>query len=61
MNTGGNFNEAFKVTTLAVDRQTGELVPAYRSGLHGSGGGEIIGGADKEGVNPTRARDGVWR
>ena len=61
MNTGGDFNEAFKVTTLAVHRQSGELVPAYRSGPNGSGGGEIIGGADKEGTNPTRARGGVWR
>lgn len=61
MNTGGNFNEAFAVNTLAVDRQTGELIPAFQSGPNGSGGGEIIGGADKDGVNPTRARDGVWR
>ena len=32
MNTGGNFNEAFAVNTIAVDRQTGELIPAYQSG-----------------------------
>lgn len=35
MNPGGDFNEAFMVTTLAVDRQTGELVPAFRHGPSG--------------------------
>jgi hypothetical protein len=61
MNEGGDFNEAFAVFTLAVDQRTGKLAPAYQSGVHGSGGGQIIGGADKEGVNPRRAREGVWR
>ena len=27
---GGNFNSAFQVTTLAVDRMSGALVPAFR-------------------------------
>ncbi len=35
MNPGGDFNEAFMVTTLAVDRETGELVPAFRHGPSG--------------------------
>ncbi len=30
MNPGGDFNEAFQVTVLAVDAVTGELVPAFR-------------------------------
>ncbi len=30
MNPGGDFNAAFQVTTLAVDRDSGELVPAFR-------------------------------
>jgi len=30
MNPGGNFNEAFKATTLVVDPETGELVPQFR-------------------------------
>ena len=30
MNPGGNFNEAFKATTLVVDPDTGELVPQFR-------------------------------
>jgi hypothetical protein len=29
MNPGGNFNEAFKATTLVVDPDTGELVPQF--------------------------------
>jgi hypothetical protein len=37
MNPGGNFNEAFKVTTLVVDAETGDLVAQFRdedSGYH---------------------------
>jgi hypothetical protein len=30
MNPGGNFNEAFKATTLVVDPDSGELVPQFR-------------------------------
>ncbi len=30
MNPGGNFNEAFQVNTLAVDAETGRLVPQFR-------------------------------
>ena len=32
MNPGGDFNEAFMVTTLAVDRETGQLVSTFRAG-----------------------------
>lgn len=41
MNPGGNFNEAFQVNVLVVDRRTGELVPQFRhgpSGVHRAGG-----------------------
>lgn len=41
MNPPGDFNEAFQVNTLVVDRGTGELVPQFRhapSGLRGAGG-----------------------
>ena len=30
MNPGGNFNEAFKATTLVIDPDSGELVPQFR-------------------------------
>ncbi len=30
MNPGGDFNAAFQVNTLAVDKGSGELVPAFR-------------------------------
>jgi hypothetical protein len=30
MNPGGDFNEAFQVTVLAVDAATGKMVPAFR-------------------------------
>ncbi|MPY70331.1 MAG: hypothetical protein GEU92_09600 [Alphaproteobacteria bacterium] len=42
MNPGGDFNEAFQVNRLAVDAETGDLIPAFRdraSGYDGSGGG----------------------
>ena len=39
MNPGGDFDEAFRITTLAVDVKTGKLVSGYRhrsSGLRGN-------------------------
>ncbi|RMD64667.1 MAG: hypothetical protein D6826_01915 [Alphaproteobacteria bacterium] len=33
---GGDSNAAFMVTTLAVDRETGRLIPAFRHGPHGA-------------------------
>ena len=30
MNPGGNFNEAFQVNTLVIDRQTGRLISQFR-------------------------------
>ncbi len=35
MNRGGDFNTAFQVNTLAVDQETGKLVPAFRHGPSG--------------------------
>ena len=35
MKPGRDSNDAFQVTTLAVDQATGALVPAYRHGVHG--------------------------
>ena len=35
MNRGGDFNTAFQVNTLAVDQETGRLVPAFRHGPSG--------------------------
>ena len=36
MNPGGDFNEAFMVTTLIVDRRSGKLVPQVREGTQGA-------------------------
>ncbi len=36
MNPGGNFNEAFQVSTLAVDADTGRLIPAFRHRASGA-------------------------
>ena len=35
MNQGGDFNTAFQVNILAVDQDTGKLVPAFRHGPSG--------------------------
>ncbi|MCH8997819.1 MAG: hypothetical protein IID48_06075 [Proteobacteria bacterium] len=35
MKPGGDSNDAFQVTILAVDRVTGALVPAFRHGVNG--------------------------
>jgi hypothetical protein len=35
MKPGRDSNDAFQVTTLAVDRMTGALVPAFRHGPNG--------------------------
>lgn len=61
MNPGGTFNEAFQVNTLAVDQETGELVPSFR---HRPSGYELPGGAsrgDRSGVRPDMSGSGPWR
>ncbi len=39
MKPGRDSNDAFQVTTLAVDQATGALVPVFRHGVHGPGTG----------------------
>ena len=61
MNPGGTSNAAFQVTTLAVDRDSGELVPAFR---HLPSGYELPGTGsrdDKDGLRPDAARSRTWR
>ncbi len=61
MNQGGDFNTAYQVNTLAVDQETGKLVPAFRHGASGF----VPSGAetrdDKVGLRPDAARSGTWR
>lgn len=56
----GNSNDAFMVSTLAVDQETGDLVPAFR---HRTSGYELPGGlrSDKAGLRPDSMRTGTWR
>jgi hypothetical protein len=60
MNPGGDFNEALQVTTLAVDRQTGQLVPSFR---HRASGYVLPPGRreDRIGQRPDSMRTGTWR
>jgi hypothetical protein len=42
MNTAGNYNEAFQVNVLVMDRRNGKLVPQFRhttTGVTGAGNG----------------------
>lgn len=56
----GDSNAAFMVSSLAIDRQTGELVPSFR---HRASGYDLPGGGrgDKAGLRPDAARSGTWR
>lgn len=61
MNPGGDFNAAFKVTTLAVDQETGALVPAFR---HKPSGYELPGAPSRDaqsGVRPDLSGARPWR
>ena len=56
----GDSNAAFMVSSLAIDRQTGDLVPVFR---HRESGYELPGGlrSDRTGMRPEAARTGTWR
>jgi hypothetical protein len=61
MNAGGNNNDAFLVTTLAVDQETGKLVPSFQ---HGANGFRLPEGQDRETrleQRPEAMRSGAWR
>ena len=56
----GDSNAAFMVSSLAIDRETGDLVPAFR---HRASGYELPGGlrSDRAGLRPDAMRTGTWR
>ncbi|MDX1575495.1 MAG: hypothetical protein R3285_04840 [Kiloniellales bacterium] len=56
----GNFNSAFMVSRLAVDRASGELVPSFR---HRESGYDLPGGVrgDKTGLRPDVMGGPIWR
>jgi len=59
MNPGGNFNEAFQVNVLVIDRRTGELVPQFR---HGPTGLRGVAGAPNdadENSGPVLRRESI--
>lgn len=61
MNAGGNNNDAFQVNILAVDQDSGELIPSFR---HGASGYELPGALDRSTrieLRPEVSRSGAWR
>ncbi len=56
----GDFNSAFMVSSLAIDRETGDLVPSFR---HRASGYNLPGGlrSDKVGLRPDAVRSRTWR
>lgn len=56
MNPAGNFNEAFQVNTLAVDRTTGDLIPAFRNGPTGYAPEGTTGRSGSDDVGPALRR-----
>lgn len=60
MYRGGDFNTAFQVNTLAMDQETGELLPAVRHGPSGYQPSEGARRDDKVGVRPDAIRSRVW-
>jgi TctA family transporter len=62
MQPGGNSNGAFRVTRLAVDRESGALIPSFRH--EGPSGYRVPPAAGRETrtpVSPGRAAGTVWR
>jgi hypothetical protein len=57
---GGDFNTAFQVHTLAMDQETGELLPAVRHGPSGYQPPEGARRDDKVGVRPDAIRSRLW-
>lgn len=56
MNPEGDFNEAFQVNTLAVDRATGELIPTFRNGPSGYAPEGSVGRSGSDDVGPALRR-----
>lgn len=57
MNPGGNFNEAFQINTLVVDKRTGRLISQFRHLSDGRVGRSGGGGRDlSENAGPESRR-----
>ncbi len=61
MKPGRDSNDAFQVTTLAVDQVTGALVPAFRHGVHGPARPRRVSPSMIEQRPSVLRSGGVWR
>lgn len=56
MSPAGDFNDAFQINTLAVDRATGDLIPAFRHGPSGYASDEPSGHSGSDDIGPALRR-----
>ncbi|MDH3476149.1 MAG: hypothetical protein OEM59_20915 [Rhodospirillales bacterium] len=61
MTPPGDSNTAFQVNTLAVDQESGALVPAFRHGTSGPESPSGLSRDDRVGRAPEAIRSRVWR
>jgi hypothetical protein len=61
MKQGGNRNDAFQVTRLALDRDSGALLPAFRHRASGYDLPERPVQGERGDLRPDAMRSGTWR
>jgi hypothetical protein len=61
MKAGGNRNDAFQVSTLAIDRDTGKLLPSYRYGPSGVSGPEAPSYVPNRQPDNALEQGNTWR
>lgn len=57
MNPAGNFNEAFQVNVLMIDRRSGKLISQFRHGSEGAATPAPARGGASEDVGPAMRRE----
>lgn len=61
MQGSGDSNDAFQVSTQAIDRETGELVPGFLRGARGTGAPVAAGETSQAERQPDVLRSRTWR
>ncbi len=61
MEPGGDRNNAFRVTTVPVSKQTGDLVSVFRHGSSGYTLPDGESGVPRSANQPLNMQQGIWR